>query len=59
MKVYAHYYLGQLYEIDQSSDLAREQYETALSYDDYEYQSGLEQRTKAALHQLRRKSSRP
>lgn len=59
MKVYAHYYLGQLYEIDQSNDLAREQYEIALSYDDYEYQSGLEQRTKAALHQLRRKSSRP
>jgi len=54
MKVYAHFYLGQVYEAEGGLAEAREQYETALAYYDYEYQSGLEQRAKASLHRLRK-----
>lgn len=55
MKVYAHYYLGKLEESEQHYDNARREYQIALSYDDYDYQAGLEQRCKAALEQLKGK----
>ncbi len=52
MKVYALYYLGQLAESDQDIKLAKERYRTALEFDNYDYQSGLEQRCKASLNRL-------
>ncbi len=53
MKVYAHYYLGQLAEAEQDIPLAQERYRTALEFDNYDYQSGLEQRCKASIHRLK------
>ena len=53
MKVYAHYYLGQLAEGRSDTGGARTYYKTALGFDDYDYQSGLEQRCKAAIHRLK------
>ena len=52
MKVYACYYLGQISEQNNQLDQARLHYAKALTFDDYDYQSGLEQRTKAALERL-------
>lgn len=59
MKVYAHYYLGKLEETLGNRDSARLWYEKALDFDDYEYQSGLEQRTKAAIHRMKTTKSTP
>jgi tetratricopeptide (TPR) repeat protein len=55
MKVYAHYYLGRLEEKEGHVAAAEAQYRIALTFDEYDYQSGLEQRSKAALHQLKGK----
>jgi tetratricopeptide (TPR) repeat protein len=55
MKAYSHYYLGRLEEEEKHYDIARREYQIALSYDNYDYQSGLEQRCKAALEQLKGK----
>jgi tetratricopeptide (TPR) repeat protein len=55
MKAYAHYYLGRIEEDAHNYATARREYQTALSYDDYDYQSGLEQRCKAAIEQLKGK----
>ena len=59
MRVYAHYYLGKLEEEAGNTETAREWYRKALEFDDYEYQSGLEQRTKAALHRMKNTKSTP
>lgn len=56
MKAYAHYYLGKLEEERGQFAAARQQYHAALGYDNYDYQSGLEQRCKAALAQLKGKN---
>ena len=53
MKVYAHYYLGQIAEANQDLTTAREWYRAALEFDNYDYQSGLEQRCKASMHRLK------
>lgn len=53
MKAYSHYYLGRIEEEAGHLDLARREYQIALSYDNYDYQAGLEQRCKAALEQLK------
>jgi tetratricopeptide (TPR) repeat protein len=53
MKAYAHYYLGQLEEKQKNYPVARREYQIALSYDNYDYQAGLEQRCKAAIEQLK------
>lgn len=53
MKVYAHYYLGQIAEANQNTELAVEWYRIALTHNDYDYQSGLEQRCKASLNRLK------
>lgn len=58
MKVYAHYYLGRIAETRGDTEAAKQWYKDALSYDDYAYQSGLEQRCKTALHQLRQAKNR-
>lgn len=55
MKAYSHYYLGRIEEEESHYDLARREYQIALSYDNYDYQAGLEQRCKAALEQLKGK----
>lgn len=49
MKVYAHFYLGQLMQETGRPDLAKQLYNAALDFDNYYYQNGLEQRCKAAL----------
>jgi hypothetical protein len=49
MKVYAHFYLGQLMQQTGRPDLARQLYNAALGFDNYYYQNGLEQRCKASL----------
>ena len=59
MKVYSLYYLGRIYESRGETEVAKQYYKQALEYDDYPYQSGLEQRTKAALHQLKHGISSP
>jgi len=59
MKVYAHYYLGQLAGMESKNAEAKSWYEKALKFDGYEYQSGLEQRSKAALHQLKKRKGTP
>ncbi len=56
MKAYAHYYLGRLEEAQNHFAVARREYQIALSYDDYDYQAGLEQRCKAAIEQLKGKN---
>ena len=56
MKAYAHYYLGRLEEDQGDLGAARREYGIALSYDNYDYQAGLEQRCKAALEQLKGKN---
>ena len=53
MKVYAHYYKGRLAEAEGDTEAARNWYKSALEFNDYPYQSGLEQRCKAALQQLK------
>ena len=55
MKAYAHYYLGKLEEEAKDFAGARREYQIALSYDNYDYQAGLEQKCKAALEQLKGK----
>ena len=55
MKVYGIYYWGRLEEKEGNFDLANQLYKTALGFDKYDYQSGLEQRCKAAIHQLKGK----
>jgi tetratricopeptide (TPR) repeat protein len=49
MKVYAHFYLGQLMQETGRPDLAKKLYNAALGFDNFYYQNGLEQRCKAAL----------
>lgn len=55
MKVYGIYYWGKLEESVENFELAEKLYKTALAFDNYDYQSGLEQRCKAAIHQLKSK----
>lgn len=53
MKVYSIYYLGKIQlEKGHKSD-AEKLFNYALTFDDYFYQSGLEQKCKAGLHQLK------
>lgn len=52
MKVYAHYYLGKIYQEQNEMDKAELLFRAALEYDGYFYQSGLEQKCKTALRQL-------
>lgn len=59
MKVYAHYYLGQIADRQGRLKEAKTWYEKALDYNGYEYQSGLEQRSKAALQQLKSRKDTP
>lgn len=60
MKVYSFYYLGRIEEEEGNVEKARFLFKTALSYDHYPYQSGLEQRSKAALAELKHvKTSTP
>lgn len=54
MKVYSLYYLARIAEAGGNLEKAKALYRAALDYDDYPYQSGLEQRCKAALQQLKR-----
>jgi tetratricopeptide (TPR) repeat protein len=54
MKVYSLYYLARIAEAAGDLEKAKALYRTALGFDGYPYQSGLEQRCKAALHQLKR-----
>ena len=53
MKVYAHYYLGQVAEKQGKPAKARSWYAKSLEFDGYDYQSGLEQRSKTALENLK------
>lgn len=55
MKAYAHYYLGKLEEAENDLASARREYQIALTFDNYDYQAGLEQKCKAALEQLKGK----
>lgn len=59
MKVYAHYYMGRLAETDGDNAAARVWYKSALDFNEYPYQSGLEQRCKAALQQLKYAKNNP
>jgi tetratricopeptide (TPR) repeat protein len=59
MKVYAMYYLAKIEETEGYFEKARILYRTALSHDGYPYQSGLEQRCKSALAELKREKSGP
>lgn len=52
MQVYAWYYMGTIYEKQNNRIKAKECYEKALSYEDYEYQNSLERRAKAALQRV-------
>jgi tetratricopeptide (TPR) repeat protein len=54
MKVYSLYYLARIAEAGADLEKAKALYRAALAYDNYPYQSGLEQRCKAALQQLKR-----
>ncbi len=55
MKAYSHYYLGRMLELEADWVNARKEYQVALTYDNYDYQAGLEQRCKASLEQLKGK----
>ncbi|MEM0998896.1 MAG: tetratricopeptide repeat protein [Bacteroidota bacterium] len=59
MKVYAHYYLGRIAEMQGNPEAARTWFKTALEFEDYPYQAGLEQRCKAALQQLKAAKKAP
>jgi tetratricopeptide (TPR) repeat protein len=59
MKVYAHYYMGRLAESNGDFEQARTWYKSALEFNDYPYQSGLEQRCKAALQQMKYAKNNP
>lgn len=54
MKVYSLYYLARIAEAGGDLEKAKGLYRAALAFDGYPYQSGLEQRCKAALQQLKR-----
>jgi tetratricopeptide (TPR) repeat protein len=54
MKVYSLYYLARIAEAGGDLAKAKDLYRAALAFDGYPYQSGLEQRCKAALQQLKR-----
>jgi tetratricopeptide (TPR) repeat protein len=54
MKVYSIYYLARIAEANKDLEKAKTLYRSALDFNGYPYQSGLEQRCKAALHQLKR-----
>ena len=53
MKVYAHYYSGILMEKLADWHAARRFYRLALSFDNYDFQKGLEQKAKAGLERLK------
>jgi len=53
MRVYALYYLGRIEAEQGNTERARIFYKTALTFDHYPYQSGLEQRAKSALESLK------
>lgn len=53
LQAYARYYLGEIAREQNRPQEARKQYEAALEYDDYWYQSGLENRCKTRLAELK------
>lgn len=53
MQVYAWYYMGNVYELQKNNTKAKECYQKALSYNNYEYQNSLERRAKAALQRVK------
>ncbi|WNJ16064.1 tetratricopeptide repeat protein [Pontibacter sp. G13] len=53
MQAYSCYYRGEIHREANEFDLARAAYKQALDYDDYFYQSGLENRCKVAIQQLK------
>lgn len=53
MKVYSMYYLGKIRAEKGDKDGAQKLFERALTFDGYFYQSGLEQKCKAGLHDLK------
>ncbi|MEZ4828262.1 MAG: tetratricopeptide repeat protein [Bacteroidia bacterium] len=55
MQVYSIYYQAEIARAFNDFPLARTHYQKALSYNDYFYQSGLENRCKAALDEIRGK----
>jgi tetratricopeptide (TPR) repeat protein len=55
MRAYSCFYLGVLFEQQSSFAEARRYYNQALSYDQYDFQAGLEQKAKAALERIKNK----
>ncbi|MEL6592222.1 MAG: tetratricopeptide repeat protein [Bacteroidota bacterium] len=53
LQAYARYYLGEIARQQNRPQEARKQYEAALKYDDYWYQSGLENRCKTRLGEIK------
>ncbi|RMG16695.1 MAG: DUF3808 domain-containing protein, partial [Bacteroidetes bacterium] len=54
LQVYAHYFLGEIAREAGDFSTARSYYKSALEFDDYFYQDGLENRCKIALSALKR-----
>lgn len=55
MQAYSYYFLAEMAKSDQDYTTAREFYQKALSFDDYFYQAGLENRCKIALSDIKKK----
>lgn len=55
LQVYAYYFSGEIAKEQQLTEKAKELYKKALSFDDYFYQDGLENRCKVALDELNKK----
>jgi len=53
MQVYAWYYMGTIYEQQKNNVKAKECYQKALSFENYEYQNSLERRAKAGLQRVK------
>jgi tetratricopeptide (TPR) repeat protein len=53
MQVYAWYYLGEIARSQGKKEEAREAFKTALKYNDYYYQAGLETKCKTALSEMK------
>ncbi len=56
MSAYSYYHIGYMFEQEADWHQARWHYQQALNLDEYEYQSGLEQKAKAGLERLDGKS---
>jgi hypothetical protein len=55
LQAYATYYLGEIAHAQGQPELARSYFEHALSYDGYFYQTGLENRAKVALQEMKKR----